>query len=190
VASRSRHTRSTPQLPLATPEADPEKIVRKGKALREGTSTVEPGISDNFHCPSLETPISASHSPVIPSVGVSRTLNFGSVPVEFSPPGLGLEGETLVTPLSPEIVPWFRPSASEDFPTPGFTTPHPVVAATDGETSFPSGPLAFSSNPLCFPFLPEAQSQSPQFEPLLLLILLHLISLWQVLIPLETEWMP
>jgi hypothetical protein len=48
VASRGRHTRSTPQLPLATPEADPKKIIRKGKALREGTS-VEPGISDNFH---------------------------------------------------------------------------------------------------------------------------------------------
>jgi hypothetical protein len=59
------------RLPLATPEADPEKIVRKGKALREGTSTVEPGIFDNFHCPSLETPICVSHSPVIPSVGVS-----------------------------------------------------------------------------------------------------------------------
>jgi hypothetical protein len=75
--------------------------------------------------------------------------------VEFSPPGLGLEGETLVTPLSPEIVQWFRPNASEDFPTLGFTTPHPVVAATDGETSFPSGPLAFSSNPLLLPFPPR-----------------------------------
>jgi hypothetical protein len=59
VASRGRHTRSTPQLPLATPEADPEKIIRKGKALREGDSTVEPGISDDFHDPSLETPISS-----------------------------------------------------------------------------------------------------------------------------------
>jgi hypothetical protein len=32
--------RSTPQLPLETPEADPEKLIRKGKALREGTSAV------------------------------------------------------------------------------------------------------------------------------------------------------
>jgi hypothetical protein len=116
VASRGRHTRSTPQLPLATPEADPEKIIRKGKALHEGTSTVEPGISDDFHYP-IGTPISSFQPSVIPSVGVSRTLNFGSVPVEFSPPGLGLEGETIVTPLSPEVVPWFRPSASEYFPT-------------------------------------------------------------------------
>jgi hypothetical protein len=72
VASRGRHTRSTPQLPLATPEVDPEKIVRKGKALREGTSTVEPGISDDFHYPPIETPIYASHFPIIPSVGVSE----------------------------------------------------------------------------------------------------------------------
>jgi hypothetical protein len=57
VASRGRHTRSTPQLPLATPEVDPEKIIRKGKALREGTSTAELGISDDFHYPPIETPI-------------------------------------------------------------------------------------------------------------------------------------
>ena len=57
MASKGRHTRSTPQLPLATPEADLEKIVRKGKAPREGNSTVEPSISDDFHYP-IGTPIS------------------------------------------------------------------------------------------------------------------------------------
>ena len=71
VASRGRYMKSTPQLPLATPKVDPEKIIRKGKTLQEGTSAIEPGIFDNLHCPSLENPISASHSPVIPSVGVS-----------------------------------------------------------------------------------------------------------------------
>jgi hypothetical protein len=92
-------------------------MIRKGNVPREGTSTTKPSIFYVFHGPSLETPISSSHFPIIPSVGVSQTLNFGSVLVEFSPPGLGLEGEILVTPLSPEIVPWFRPNASEDFPT-------------------------------------------------------------------------
>jgi hypothetical protein len=155
--------RSTPQLPLATPEADPEKIIRKGKALREGDSTAEPGISDDFHDPSLEAPISAPRSPIIPSVGVSRTLNFGSVPVEFSPHGLGLEGEILVTPFSPEVVPWSRPRTSEYFPTPGFTTPPPVIAATtERETSVPSNPVAFSPNPLLFPFPPGS---SVPFSP-------------------------
>jgi hypothetical protein len=84
-----------------TLEVDPEKIVRKGKAFRGGDSTAEPDISNNFPSPSVETPFSAPHSLVIPSAGVSQTLNFRSVPVEFSPPGLGLEGEILVTPLSP-----------------------------------------------------------------------------------------
>jgi hypothetical protein len=80
------------KLPLATPEEDPEKIIRKGKALQEGTSTDEPGISDDFHYPHIGTPISTTHSTIIPSVGVSQSLNFGSVPIDFSPPGLGLEG--------------------------------------------------------------------------------------------------
>jgi hypothetical protein len=92
VASRHRHTSSTLQLPLATPEADLEKIIEKGKSHREGASTVEPSISDNFPSPSLETPFPASHFPIIPFAVVSTTLNFRSVPIEFSPPGLGLEG--------------------------------------------------------------------------------------------------
>jgi hypothetical protein len=161
LASKGRHTWSHPQLPLATPEADPQKIIRKGKALREGTSTAEPSISDDFHCSPVETPIVASHFPAIPSVGVSRSLKFGSVPVEFSPPGLRLEGESLVTPLSPEVVPWFRPRTSEDFPTPGFITPSPVTITgfTEKEASTPSSPVAFSPILHCFPSLLEAQFQ-------------------------------
>jgi hypothetical protein len=145
-------------LPLATPEADLEKIIRKGKAPGGGTSTAKLGISDDLHC-SIGTPTPASHSILLPSVGVSRSLKFGSVPAEFSPPGLGLEGESLVTPLSPEIVPWFRPITSEYFPTPSFTTPPPItiVATTEREASAESSPVAFSLNPLLFPF-PLARS--------------------------------
>jgi hypothetical protein len=148
VAPKGRHTRSTPQLPLATPEADPEKIIRKGKTSQEGTSTVVPGDSGNLHNPSLKTPVVASNSPIIPSVGVSRILNFGSFPVDFSPPSLGLEGEIFDTPVSPEVVQWFRPRTLEDFPTPGFTTPPPirVVAFTEGETFVPSSPYIFSQH--------------------------------------------
>jgi hypothetical protein len=72
--------RSHPQLPLTTPEADPEKIIRKGKTPQEGTSASEPGDSGNFHNLPSETPVTVSVSPVIPSAGVSRTLNFGSFP--------------------------------------------------------------------------------------------------------------
>jgi hypothetical protein len=140
---------------LETPEVDPKKIIRNGKALHEGTSTTEPGISDDFHYP-IGTPISDFHPFVISFVGVSRTLNFRSVPVEFSPPRLGLEGETIVTPLSLEFVLWFRPSTSKYFPTSGFTTPSPIIVYTtiEGETLVPSSPLAFSPNPLLFPFPP------------------------------------
>jgi hypothetical protein len=84
---------------------------------------ITPGISDDFHHPPLETPISSSHFHVIPSIGVSQSLKFGSVPADFSPPGMGLEGEILVTPISPKGVPWFKPRTSEYFPTLGFTTP-------------------------------------------------------------------
>jgi hypothetical protein len=93
---------SHPQLPLTTPEVDPEVIFRKGNASKGETSTTEPG---NFPSPSVGTPFSSSQRPSRPFSEVSRFLNFRSVLVEFSPPGLGLEGQILVTPLSPEGVP-------------------------------------------------------------------------------------
>jgi len=149
--------RSTLQFPLATPKADLEKIIRKGKVPQEGTSTTETCFFYVFHGPSLETPISSSHLPVIQSVGVSRTLNFGSVPIEFFPPGLGLEGEILVTPLSHEIVSWFRPSTSKYFPNLGFTTAPPIMTAVvQREPPTPSRPVTFYSNPLLFPFPPRS----------------------------------
>jgi hypothetical protein len=37
-----------------------------------------------------------------------------------------LEGEILVTPLSPDVAPWYRPQTSEGFPNLGFITPPPV----------------------------------------------------------------
>ena len=102
MASRGRHTRSHPQLPLATPVADPGVIFKKGKASEGETSNAEPG---NFPSPSVGTPFSSSHLPNKPFYEVSHFLNFRSVPAQFSPPGLGLEGEILVTPLSLEFVP-------------------------------------------------------------------------------------
>jgi hypothetical protein len=114
--------------------------------------------------PHLETPISTSLFPIIPYVGVSQRLKFGSVPVDFSSSGLGLEGEILVTPISPEVVPWFRPRNSEDFLTLGFTTPPPVRVATfaEREAFVPSIPIDFSTNPLLFPFPPR---KTPPVSP-------------------------
>jgi hypothetical protein len=67
-----------------------------------------------------------SNSPFIPYVGVSRSLNFRSFPVEFSPYRPHLE-ESFDTPISPEIVKWFKPKSLEDCPTLGFPTPPPPV---------------------------------------------------------------
>jgi hypothetical protein len=170
VAFRGRHTRSHPQLPLATPEADPEVVLRRGKSSAEEVSIAETG---NPPSPSVRTPFSPPQFLNRPPSEVSRFLNFGSVPAEFSPPGLGLEGEILVTPLSSEVVPWHRPRTTEDFPTP---------AQREAPADLSS--LAFSLNPLLFPTPLRDSFPQPLHELLLLQVLLHLIFLWLVLIPL------
>jgi len=76
VAPKSIHTRSTPQLPLTTPEAESENIIKKGNTSQEGISIVVPGDSVNLQTSSFKTPVVASNSPIIPSVGVSKSLNF------------------------------------------------------------------------------------------------------------------
>jgi hypothetical protein len=115
VAFRGRHTRSHPQLPLATPETNPEVALRKGRASEEEASITEPG---NPPYPSVGAPFSPPQIFDRPTSVISRFLNFGSVHVEFSPPGPRPEGQDFVTPLSPEAIPWRRPKAAEDFPTP------------------------------------------------------------------------
>jgi uncharacterized small protein (DUF1192 family) len=152
VAFRGRHTRSHPHLPLATPEADPEVVRRRGKSSAKEVSIAETG---NTPSPSVRTPFSPPQFLNRPPSEVSRFLNFGSVPAEFSPPGLGLEGEILVTPLSSEVVPWRRPGTTEDF-----LTPAQRKAPADLSS------LAFSLNPLLFPTplrdsFPVAPSRTP-----------------------------
>jgi hypothetical protein len=147
-------------------------IIRKGKASEGETSIDEPG---NFPSPSVETPFSSSQLPSRPFSKVSHFLNFGSVPAEFSSPGLGSEGEILVTPLPPEFVPWRRPSKIEDFPTRNFTTPPLItIAATIQREAFAdSSPSVFSLNPPLFPLPPRSsfpvsliQAPSPPSSPL------------------------
>jgi uncharacterized small protein (DUF1192 family) len=163
VASRGRHTRSNPHLPLATPEANSEAVRRKGKSSAKEVSIVETG---NTPSPSVRTPFSYSQLPSRPSSEVSRFLNFGSVPAEFSPPGLVPEREILVTPPSLEVVPHHRPQASE-----GFTTPPFVATIAQREAFAHSGPLTLSLfSPLSpprtsFPTSP-VHTPSPPSSPL------------------------
>jgi hypothetical protein len=100
-----------------------------------------------LHNPSLQTPVTVSVYPIIKATGVSRNLSFGSFPADFSPPILGLEGESFDTPFSPEVVKWKdRALTLEEFPTPGYITPPPIKVATtiEEETSIPSRPFSLS----------------------------------------------
>ena len=106
MASRGRHTRSNPHLPLATPEEDLEAVRRKGKSSTKEVSVLEKG---NMPSPSVKTPFSDFQLPSRTSFEVSHFLNFGSVPAKFSPTGLVSEGEILVTPPSLEVMPQYRP---------------------------------------------------------------------------------
>jgi hypothetical protein len=140
-------------------------VLRKGKASEGEASATEPS---NPPSPSVGTPISPPRFLSRPFSEVSRFLNFGSVLVEFSPPGLGLEGEIFVTPLSSEVVPGRRPRTTEDFPTPSFTTPPLVTIATSAQRgeSTDLNPLAFSLKPLLFPIplrgsFPVSPSRAP-----------------------------
>jgi hypothetical protein len=94
--------RSHPQLPLVTPETDRGVVLGKGKATEGEAITAEPG---NPPSPSIRTLFSPPQFPSRLLSEVSRFLNCGSVLVEVPPPGLGLEGEILVTPISLEAVP-------------------------------------------------------------------------------------
>jgi hypothetical protein len=128
--------RYTPNLPLATPEADPKKIIRRRKILEEGTSAAEPCISNDFHHPPIATPVAISHFPITPTVRVSRSLNFGSFPADFPSPS---------------------------FTTP---PPVKVAAFIERETSVPSSPLLFPFVPRNTPPISPVRTPSPPSPPL------------------------
>ena len=117
---------------------------RKGKRVAKEVSADEKG---NTPSPSVRTPFSDSQFPSRPSSEVSCFLNFGSVPAEFSPPGLVSEREILVTPLSGD-----------------FTTPPLITSAPQRKTLTYPGPLDLS---LFSPFPPVNTSvpSSPVHTP-------------------------
>jgi hypothetical protein len=136
---------------------------RKGKSSAKEVSIVETG---NAPSPSVRTPLSYSQLPSRPSSEVPRFLNFGSVPAEFSPPGLVSEGEILVTPPSLEVVPQNRPLVLEDF-----TTPPVITTVAQREASAHSGSLdftlSFPSSPVrTFALTSPIHTPSPPSSPL------------------------
>jgi hypothetical protein len=180
VAPKGRNTRSTPQLPLETPEVDPENIINKGKTSQEGLSTIVPGDSGNLYDSSLKTPVDVSNSHFIPTAGVSKSLYFEIFPFEIPPSSIYLERESFETPVSPNIVKWFRPRSLEGFPTLGFPTPPPIkfVVTKEGGNYIPLNPIPFSPNTQSFLLSPRRttailpiQNPSPPCSPIVLISL-------------------
>jgi hypothetical protein len=108
VAPKGRHTRSTPHLPLATPKADLEKIIKKGKYSQEGFSAVVPSTTGHFPDSTFKTPINVSSAPLLSSVEISRNLNFEDFPVEYSSFSPKLKEESFEVLSSREVVSWFK----------------------------------------------------------------------------------
>jgi hypothetical protein len=152
VAPKGRHTRSTPHLPLATPEADPEKIIKKGKSSQEGFSAVVPGTTGHFPDSTFKTPVTVSSTPLLSSVEISRNLNLEDFPVEYSSFSPKLKEESFEVLASPDVVSWFRLESLEDFPTLGSPSPPSlkIVVTKEEETSVPleSTPSSSKTQPL------------------------------------------
>ena len=72
MSPKGRHTSYTLQIPLATPESNPKKIMKKGNASQEGISNTVPCDSRDSHDSYFKTPVVVSNSPFISSTGVSE----------------------------------------------------------------------------------------------------------------------
>jgi hypothetical protein len=84
LAPKGRHTRSNPQLPLVPSEADPEKIIKKGKASQKSFSAAATSASGQLPDSTLDTPVVISSKISLPSAEVSKKLDFEEFPVEYS----------------------------------------------------------------------------------------------------------
>jgi hypothetical protein len=107
--------RSTLQLPLATPEADPEKLIKKGKASQEIFVVVALGTYGHSSDSTFKTLVAISNPPILPSIEVSKSLDFENFPVEYSSFSPQVKAESFEDLVSPDIVKWFRLESLEDF---------------------------------------------------------------------------
>jgi hypothetical protein len=82
VSPKVIHMKSTPQLSLASPKADPKKIIKKGKSSQESFYVVVLGTSGQLSGSILNTPVVISSNPPLPSVELSKNLDFENLPVE------------------------------------------------------------------------------------------------------------
>jgi hypothetical protein len=159
--------RSTPHLPLDTPKTDSEKIINKVKSSQEDFFVVASSTSSHFHDSTFKTLEVVSNSPFLPTVEVSRHLDFENFPVEYSSFSPKLKEEIFETLTSREVVGWFRLESLEDFPTLGLPNPPPnkVVVTKEEETHFPFNPIPSSSKIQPLPLKTETSLFKLPFSP-------------------------
>jgi hypothetical protein len=131
--------RSNPKLPLATPEVDPEKLIKKGKASQESFFSTILGTSGHLPSSILNTPNVISSNPPLPSVEVSNNFDFENFHVIYSSFEPELKEEKFEILASLDIGKWFRLESLEYFPTLGFSNPPPIniPVTKEEETSSP-----------------------------------------------------
>ena len=115
--------RYTPHLPLATPEADPEKIIKKGKDSQEGFSVVVLSTTSYFLDSTFKTLIVLSSAPLLSSTEISRNSDLEYLPVEYSYFSPKMKEESFEVLASHDVVSWFRLEIVEDFSTLGYPYP-------------------------------------------------------------------
>jgi hypothetical protein len=85
LAPKGRHTRSNPQLPLVPLEADPEKIIKKGKDSNFFFfSVATTSAYGQLHDSTLSTLVVLSSKLPLSFAELSKKLDFEVFPVEYS----------------------------------------------------------------------------------------------------------
>ena len=69
---------------MVPPEADPEKIIKKGKDSKKGFSAATTSASGQLPDSTLDTPVVLSSNISLPSAEVSKKLDFEEFHVEHS----------------------------------------------------------------------------------------------------------
>jgi hypothetical protein len=116
-------TRSNQQLPLVPSEAEPEKIIKKGKASLKSFYAATTSASGQLPDSTLDTPTVLSCKISLPSAKVSKKLDFEEFPIEYSSFETELKEENIDIFSSPDIEKCFSLDSFEDFSTLGLAAP-------------------------------------------------------------------
>jgi hypothetical protein len=160
--------RANPQSPLATPEPDPEKIIRKGKYLQGASSSKSSGISGDLPDSVFHTPVVVSDIPHLPIAETPVKSELEYFLVEYTPFSPDLKEESLESfdfLASPEIVKWFRLESLEYFPFLGSPTPHSFKFLVTKEEGTSLSVEISSAIPKSKPTSVKSESSPPHTPP-------------------------